>query len=161
VAIKTSFWRSAIVKYAIVSLINLAILLAGIAIGVTLAPHIEQSASANNAVGQSDQQSPQPTAASKSGDEYEEVTPMITAGSMATGTLLAHRIATDQIMVNGYDLAALDEGLLNLLKNKNLATFRELDAVIERAKVPHPIRLKLPQSQPPASPNTTPEQKKP
>jgi hypothetical protein len=83
---------------------------------------------------------------------------------MAIQTLLAHRIAADQIIVNGYDLAALDEGLLNLLKNKNLASYRELDVVVERAKIPHPIRLKLPpqpQSQPPTNPNTTPEQKKP
>ncbi|HZW91967.1 MAG TPA: hypothetical protein VFF64_03260, partial [Candidatus Eremiobacteraceae bacterium] len=91
--------------------------------------------------------------------QYEDVTPAITVGSMATNTLLAHRIAADQIMVNGYDLAALDEGLLNLLKNRNLATFRELDAIIERAKVSNPLRLKLPPQLQPQPP--TPEQKKP
>ena len=147
-------------KYAIISAINLAILLVGIAIGVMLAPHIEKSASAYNAVGQGDQQSPQPAAASKSEDEYEEVTPMITAGSMATATLLAHRIAADQIMVNGYDVMAIDEGLINLLKNKGVLSYRELDALIEHAKVPRPLRIKL-APPPPTAPAPKPEDKKP
>jgi len=149
---------SAIVRYAVISAINLAILVVGMALGVLLAPHIEKSVSAHPPQAQIAQ--PQATATPATPEtQYEDVTPAITVGSMATNTLLAHRIAADQIMVNGYDLAALDEGLLNLLKNRNLATFRELDAIIERAKVSNPLRLKLPPQLQPQPP--TPEQKKP
>jgi len=151
------------VRYAVVSAINLAILLTGIAIGVILAPHIVRPVSAHPPQAQVGQPQAPPVSPTPE-TQYEDVTPVATVGSMAIQTLLAHRIAADQIIVNGYDLAALDEGLLNLLKNKNLASYRELDVIVERAKIPHPIRLKLPpqpQSQPPTNPNTTPEQKKP
>ena len=44
---ETLVLRSALVKYAVVSAINLAILLVGIAIGVLLAPHFEKTVSAH------------------------------------------------------------------------------------------------------------------
>jgi hypothetical protein len=154
---ETSFWRSTIVKYAIVSAINLAILLVGIAIGVLLAPHIEKRANA----APSDQASRPPvqnTTTTPADEPYEDVTPMLTAASMAANTFLAHRIATDQLMVNGYDLLALQDGILNVLKNKNIVSYRDLDALVERAKVARPLRLKLAQPQPQP---LKPEEKKP
>ena len=144
-------------KYAIVSAINLAILLVGIAIGVLLTPHIEKRANA----APSDQAQPVPTAGTSSSEEpYEDVTPMVTAGSMAANTFLAHRIATDQLMVNGYDLMALEDGILNVLENKSVISYRDLDALVERAKVPRPLRLKLAQPQPQPQPPKS-EEKKP
>ena len=79
---------------------------------------------------------------------------------MAANTFLAHRIATDQLMVNGYDLMALEDGILNVLKNKSVISYRDLDALVERAKVPRPLRLKLAQPQPQPQPPKS-EEKKP
>jgi hypothetical protein len=145
------------VRYAVVSAINLAILLVGIALGVMLAPHIEKTASAH-ANGQ--QAAPPQSSPASQGEQYEDITPEMTIGTIATNTLLAHRIGADQATVNGYDLIALDEGIINLLKNKGVGTYRDLDAIIERAKVPRPLRLKLPPPNP-TPPTTKPEDKKP
>ena len=68
---------------------------------------------------------------------------MISADSAAFNTLLAHRVAADQLIVNGYDVLAIDEGLINLLKDKNILKYRDVDAIIERAKIPHPLRIKV------------------
>jgi hypothetical protein len=84
--------------------------------------------------------------------QYEEVSPGVTTGTIAVHTLLAHRIAADQIMVNGYDLMALHEGIINLLKNKGIAKYQELDALIERAKIPRPLRMKSPEQASPPKP---------
>ena len=77
---------------------------------------------------------------------------------MAVHTFLAHRIATDELMVNSYDVIALNEGIINLLRTKGVATFRELEGVIERAKVARPLRVKAPV---PAQPQPKPQEPKP
>jgi len=154
---------SAIVRYAVISAVNLAILLVGIAIGVMVAPHIEKTVSASPP--QSAQQVASPTeshptsATAEVSVQYEEISPIFSAGSGAVDTFLAHRIATDQLMANGYDVMVLNEGIINLLKNKGIATYRDLDAVVERAKIPHPLRVKVP-TQPGPQPSKT-EDKKP
>lgn len=127
--IETLILRSTLVRYALISAINLVILLVGIAMGVLLAPHVETASAHPSGPPQatSAQTSPPPSAADN--PQYEEITPGVTTGTMAVHTFLAHRIATDELMVNGYDVIALNEGIVNLLKNKGVATFRELDAV--------------------------------
>jgi hypothetical protein len=45
-----------------------------------------------------------------------------------------------------------------VLKNKNIVSYRDLDALVERAKVARPLRLKLAQPQPQP---LKPEEKKP
>jgi hypothetical protein len=148
------------VKYAIVSAINLAILMVGIAIGITLAPHIEKVASAAPAQQSTPQQSSAPAGQTVTSSDqlYEEIIPVATVGSMAVDTFLAHRIAADQLMVNGYDVMSLQDGILNALKNKGIVSYRDLDALVERAKVPRPLRMKPPQTQPQP---LKPEEKKP
>jgi hypothetical protein len=157
---QTLFFWSDIVRYVATSAINLVILLVGIAIGVALAPRIEKPVSAHPQMPQSSNTG-SASGQKESDVQFEEITPGIAIGSLATSTLLAHRIATDQLMVNGYDILALDEGVINLLKEKGLLKYRELDALIERSKVPHPLRVKMPPQAPPTQGNPIPEQKKP
>jgi hypothetical protein len=52
--------------------------------------------------------------------QVEEITPNLSSGSAAFGTLLAGRIASDEIAVRGIDLIKLHENTLNLLASKPL-----------------------------------------
>jgi hypothetical protein len=76
--------------------------------------------------------------------EYEEIAPVIAAGSGAFGILLSGRLATDEIAVKGTDIVKLQENLLNLLIAKRLFTTAELQKVIDGAKVARPLRMKQP-----------------
>jgi hypothetical protein len=153
---------SAIVRYAVISAINLAILITGIVLGIMMAPHLETSASAREPQAATPQTaSANPTSSVPAQqDQYEEVAPAILIGSIGTETLLAHRIAADQLMVNGYDVLAMQEGVLNLLKNKGVGSYRDIDALVERAKVPKPLRVKMPAAAQPTPPSPKPEEKK-
>jgi hypothetical protein len=153
--------REAIVRYTAISAINLAILLAGIILGIMIAPRLEKSASAHGPQVSTPQAAPNgSTPAPAQQDQFEEVSPGMIVGTFGTDTLLAHRIAADQVMINGYDLLALQEGVLNLLKNKGMASYRDIDALVERAKVPKPLRLKIPSTVQPTPPTQKPEEKK-
>jgi len=153
---------SAIVRYAVISAINLAILITGIMLGIMLAPHLEKSASASEPQATAPQAAPaNPTTnVPVQQDQYEEVSPGILIGSLGTDTLLARRVAADQVMINGYDVLAIQEGVLNLLKNKGVGSYRDIDALVERAKVPKPLRIKMPAAAQPPPPAPKPEEKK-
>ena len=77
--------------------------------------------------------------------DFEEITPTMTVGTAGIGTLLANRVAADQVMVNGYDILKLDDAILNLVARKTLSSPEELRAVADAAKV-RPLRMKVPQS---------------
>jgi hypothetical protein len=85
--------------------------------------------------------------------EFEDITPIMTVGSAGIGTLLANRIAADTVMVNGYDVLKLDQGILQLIQRKTLTQNSELDAVVAAAKVSRLLRIKAsapaPQNPPP------------
>ncbi len=72
----------------------------------------------------------------------EEITPIMTVGSAGIGTILAGRIATDQIMVQGIDLIKLYENTLNLLREKGVVTALELNAVVQRSRPEKILRMK-------------------
>jgi len=80
-------------------------------------------------------------------EDFEEVSPTMTVGTAGIGTLLANRIAADQVMVNGYDVLKLDDAILNLLARKTLTTPQELKATADLAKV-RPLRMKAPPAPP-------------
>src|SRR5437879_12131502 len=75
--LKANFFSwSAIVRYAVISAINLAILITGIMLGIMMAPHLEKSASAREPQATAPQTAPaNPTAGVPAQqDQYEEVT---------------------------------------------------------------------------------------
>jgi hypothetical protein len=90
-------------------------------------------------------------------DSFESVSPTITAGSMGVGTLLAGRIAGDQITSHGIDLLKLDENLMNYLGSRGIGTTAGWNGVVADSKVPKPLRMAEPQ--PPVVPSGKPDPK--
>ncbi len=124
--------------YSLGALTNVATLLLGLLLGFALGTSRQSSAHAQETTVAS-----HPT--------VEEITPNITTGSVAFHTLLTHRISTDELVVAGYDMLKMDEGIFNLLKSKTLTSNSEVDAVVERAIAPIQLHLK-----PPPAPTQTP-----
>lgn len=75
---------------------------------------------------------------------YECLTASISTGTAAFHTILAHRIASDHLMVNGYDPMKLTDGILVSLQVKGILTRAELERIVSNAKVPKPLRLQPP-----------------
>jgi hypothetical protein len=81
--------------------------------------------------------------------KIEEVTPNISSGSAAFGTLLAGRFAADEVASHGIDLYKLQINVLNVLASKPLYFSQgELQSAIDGAVVPKILKLKLPQQNP-------------
>lgn len=85
----------------------------------------------------------------QSSQAVEEIAPGLTTGSFAAHTILASRIATDSIQVRGYDLVKLHENTLNLIASRHFAP-AEAQAVIEKSKADPVLRIKAPETKPPA-----------
>jgi hypothetical protein len=80
-----------------------------------------------------------------SGPAIEEISPGISAGTAAFGTLLAGREAVDQIAVGGLDLMKLHQNTLNLLGSKPLMFSQaEIQAVIDHSHAEKILRMKQP-----------------
>lgn len=111
-----------------VVVVSLAMLLLGIFIGFVLGPSSLSIASAEQG---------QPT--------FEEISPVMTIESAGIGTLLAGRVATDEITVKGFDLIKLQENTLKLLASKSLFfSTAELQSVIDKSRAPVVLRMKPP-----------------
>ncbi len=117
---------SAIVRYAVISAINLAILLVGMALGVMLAPHIEKTASAAHPA---EQQASQPPVATSG---VETANPQMTVGTVGIYLVLAHHIQSDELVVNGIDLLKLHQEEINLLSR--FVPPQDISAAIKNAK---------------------------
>jgi hypothetical protein len=75
----------------------------------------------------------------------EEISPAISAGSAAFGTLLAGREAVDNIVVGGIDLLKLHQNTLELLASKPLVFSRaEVESVINNSHAEKILRMKPP-----------------
>jgi|ERR1035441_1592861 hypothetical protein len=148
---------SAIVRYAVISAINLAILLVGIAIGVMMAPHIEKTASAQNpaqsaaTAGAKAVQGAAQSATCVSSATVECVTPLMTVGSAGIGKLLNNQISSDQLTVNGYDVLKLVNNLLGVMVQSKMITPAQAQALAEASHPDKYLRFQ-PSPQPPTPP---------
>ena len=79
--------------------------------------------------------------------EVEEISPGLTTGAIGVHTLLASRIASDSIMIQGVDLMSLHENMLNLLRTKGIATTSELQRLIERSRAKTVLKMKVPEKE--------------
>ena len=136
------------ITYTLGALINLLTLVVGLTVGFFMG-----TARVKVVYAQVTPQQTQIPVAQPSTD-FEEITPTVTMGSAGIHTLLAHRIATDELMVNGYNILLIDDGILNLLQAKGIANYHDVEALAERAKVPKPLRIKMPEQ--PTSTQPTP-----
>jgi hypothetical protein len=127
-------------KYATGSIVNLIALLLGVLIGVTLAPRFERNVSAQ----------PVPTATCVDSAGVECVTPIMSVGSAAIGTLLSNRIAADQLTVNGYDVLKLQNNMLSTLVQNHLISVDQANALVSMSHPARQLRFK-PNAPPPQS----------
>jgi hypothetical protein len=139
---------SAIVRYAVVSAINLAILLVGITLGVMLAPHIEKSADA------AEPQASQMPAA-PAGQKLTPVRPSMTTGTIGIYLILAHHIQSDELVVNGYDLLKLQNSELQMLSR--FVPAAEIQRAVEDAKTGEMYTVAQPTPPPATQPNKSPQ----
>lgn len=71
------------------------------------------------------------------------VTPGVSLGGpVVTNTLLANRIASDRLEVNGFEPLRLNDAILSLLVKKGYVTPADVQAVVEQGKSPRPLRIK-------------------
>jgi len=73
---------------------------------------------------------------------FECVSPGISTGTAAFGTILAGRIASDQLTVNGYDLLKLHDATLSALQSKGILTAIDVQRIVETARAAKPLRVK-------------------
>lgn len=126
-------------KYLLGSAVNLATLLIGLTVGFVFG-------------------SARPLVLAQSSPPIEEVVPVISAGSAAFGTVLAGRLAADEISVKGFDPVKFDQNLLNLLSSKSLFfSSAELQSLVNLSKSDKVLRMKQPETPKPAVP--APEKK--
>lgn len=126
-------------KYLFGALVNLVTLLVGLMVGFVFGSRTV-------------------TVRAQSTPPIEEVAPVITAGSAAFGTVLAGRLAADEISIKGFDPLKFDQNLINLLGSKSLFfSSTELQSLINNSASDKILRMKQPQSAKPAPP--APEKK--
>jgi hypothetical protein len=115
-------------KYvAIGTMLNVATLLIGLACGFYLGTLHSETAHA--------QASPQ----------IEEVTPTIMFGSGGTNLLLAHEVYADRVVVNGFDIMIMNEGIINYLNTRIGAERPDLQRVIDDSRAQKMYRIKTPE----------------
>jgi hypothetical protein len=118
--------------YLKVSVVNLTFLLAGMGIRAAMETHVVHA---------------------QAKQDVEE-----SGKSAAFETLLAGRIAADQIMIKGIDIGKLQENVINVLATKSLVVSQsELQNAVNNARVT-PLRMKIPEVLKPAP---TPQGAKP
>jgi hypothetical protein len=89
----------------------------------------------------------------------QDVTPIMTVGSMGTNLILAHEIATDDIVVNGYDLLKLQQGVINYLAARPLAEAADFQNIINASRATTIYRLKSQTPPPVQNQPAVPEKK--
>jgi hypothetical protein len=135
-------------SYLKVSGVNLVFLVAGILIGpfavrtfdlmrVVYAQVEKPPARAASKIEQ-----PKPPGEACDDSKYECVTVGIASGTAAFGTLLANRLASDQLMVNGFEPLKLHDATLAALVRKGILSNSDVEQIVEAARVKRPLRLK-------------------
>jgi hypothetical protein len=121
---------------------NLLTLLVGITIGVLIAPRFEKHAEAHAAY----QSGP-----TDSGPE--QISPVITAGSMGTNLLLVHHTQMDELVVNGIDMLKLEQGEINLLARIPGVLPGQVQSIVDDSrKDVHLYQVAAPKTATPATP---------
>ncbi|MGD1090723.1 MAG: hypothetical protein ABSB35_01895 [Bryobacteraceae bacterium] len=135
--------------YLKISTINLVFLLIGLSIGVGLmssglvSVHAQTQTKENTPT--RDGAATKVERASSTCDEahFECVTPTMTVGVAGFNQVLAHQVATDQVIVSGIDLLRLHENTLNLIRSKNpLISLQDIQRVVDDSRVAKPLRLR-------------------
>jgi hypothetical protein len=86
--------------------------------------------------------------------DYQDVTPNMTIGSIGTNLLMAHEVDTDQLVINGYDVMKLQQGVINYLANRLGAESADFQNIVNSARPStlHRLKLQAAPGQPPTVP---------
>jgi hypothetical protein len=125
-------------------LVTLATLLTGLAIGFVggIMYHPRQDVHAQSVA-------PSPN--------VQEVSPGVTTNTFAANLILAHEVATDRVIINGYDLMKMENAILTYLATRPLAESADIQNIITKSRADTIYKIKQP-TPPPANP-PVPEKK--
>jgi hypothetical protein len=126
------------------SLINLAFLVAGALIG-PLSVHTDSLLSVVVHAQEKEKDHPaakaDPAPVQPRDPNVEYVQPVMSAGSALFGTLMAHRVAADTVIVNDLDLVKLLDTMVNILGTKGTLTAVDLRQITTAARLSKPLRV--------------------
>jgi hypothetical protein len=129
-------------------LASLAILAVGLAVGfaVGVMYHPQQEVQA------------QSVATPASSPNIQEVSPGVTTGTFGANLILAHEVATDRLIINGFDLMKMESNILNYLASRPLAESADIQNIVNRSQADTVYKLKQ-ATPPPTAPTPSPEKK--
>jgi hypothetical protein len=126
-------------------LVSLAILAVGLAVGFTGGVIYRP-------------QQVQAQAAATPSPNIQEVSPGVTTGTFGANLILAHEVATDRVIINGYDVMKMQQNILNYLASRPFAERADIENIIKSSQADTVYRLKQP-TPPPAPAPSSPEKK--
>jgi flagellar basal body-associated protein FliL len=126
-------------------LVSLAILAVGLAVGFA------------GGVMYRPQQAVQAQVANPPQPNIQEVSPGVTTGTFGANLILAHEVATDRLIINGFDLMLMNQNILNYLGSRPYNERADIQNIINNSRAATIYRLK--QTVP--APSTPPAEKKP
>jgi hypothetical protein len=104
------------------------------------------------------QQQVQAQAVAAPTQNVQEISPGVTTGTFGANLILAHEIATDHLIVNGFDVMLMQQNILNYLASRPSAERADIQNVINASRAPTVYRIKQ-QTPPPAVVPPAPEKK--
>jgi hypothetical protein len=79
---------------------------------------------------------------------FTDVNPGMTTGSFGANLILAHEIATDDVVVNGIDLLKFDQNVINYLAAQPTTEKAELQNLVNASRATTIYRIKPPAAAP-------------
>lgn len=152
----TIVYPSWTMKYALASLVNLLILLVGIALGLLLRPYIDRPVHAasepqfGSQLGTSQVPFGQTVVAAVE-PKITSVSPSLTTGTVGIYLVLSHHIQSDELVVNGYDLLKLQNEELGLLSR--FVSSADIQNAVNRSRAAEVYKIEQPK--PAQAPATT------
>jgi hypothetical protein len=138
-------------EFSLGNLVNLITLVIGLSIGFVAGMSYQPHANV------------QAQAVAPPTPNIEEVAPTMTVGSIGTNLMLAHEVDADQLVVNGYDVMKLQQGVINYLASRVGAEGADFQNIVNSARPATVHRIKLQAAPVPASitpPNSAPKTEK-
>jgi hypothetical protein len=86
----------------------------------------------------------------------QEIQPGFTTGTIGANLVMAHEIAADSLVVNGYDLLKMQNNILIYLSNRPSAERADIQNIVNASRASTVYRLKQQQPQLPAPAAATP-----
>lgn len=94
------------------------------------------------------QQSVQAQAVIPPTPSVQEVSPGVTTGTFGANLILAHQIATDGLIVNGFDIMKMQSAILEYLATRPLAEQADVQNIVNKSRASTIYRIKQPQQAP-------------